>query len=102
MCLVHFWLEEKRKRIVMHSANRQSKQADVAAVSDSSSCVSGASLFAGSRASSSKSSCVGGSSKRQPHVGKNNDDETLAELLKKKGRNRKRQGSKHRAGSKGC
>ena len=83
----------------MYSANRQSKQTDVSAVSDSS---SGASLFAGSRASSSKSSCVGGSSKRQHPVEKTNDDETLAELLKKKGKNRKTQGSKPRTGSKGC
>ena len=37
----------------MYSANTQSKQTDVSAVSDSSSCVSGASLFAGSRGSSS-------------------------------------------------
>ena len=86
----------------MYSANRQSKQADVSAGSDSSSCVSGASLFAGSRASSSKTSCVGGSSKRQPPVEKTNDDETLAELLKKKGKNRKGQGSKPRTGPKGC
>ena len=100
---MHFWLEEKKEaHRRMFSANRQSKQTDVSAVSDSSSCVSGASLFAGSRASSSKSSCVGGSSKRQPPVEKTNDDKTLAELLKKKGKNRKRQGSKPRTGSKGC
>ena len=86
----------------MYSAYRQSKQTDVSAVSDSSSCVSGASLFAGSRASSTRSSCVGSSSKRQQTVENTNDDETLAELLKKKGKNRKGQGSKPRTGSKGC
>ena len=92
----------RRKREAHHSANRQRKQADVAVASDSSSCVSGASLFAGSRASSSKSSCVGGPSKQQSPVEKTNGDETLAELLKKKGKNRKKQGSNPRAGSKGC
>ena len=69
----------------MYGANRRGRQTDVDAASDSSSCVSGASLFAGSCVSSTKSSCIAGSSKKR-QTGVKADDETLAELLKKKGK----------------
>ena len=86
----------------MYGANRRGRQTDVAAASDSSSCVSGASLFGGYCASSTKSSCVAGSSKKRQTGEKAEDDEILAELLKKKGKTRKGQSPKPRASSKGC
>ena len=70
-------------------ANRHSSRAVTGELSENCSCVSGEKLFAGARAASSKSARVAGTSKSRPSVCGTHSDESLAQLLKKKGKCRK-------------
>ena len=95
------FLSEKKKTSYqrLYKANRPGSLTTSGELSESSSCVSGGKSSTGSRTGSVRSVHAVGTSRARPAVG-SKDDESLADLLRRKGKNRKSQGSRAQNASK--